>query len=153
MMRHYFMKHSPEVHTTQQCHSRCHQQSVKLWLQGDRWPHYERPVWPSPMWPTHQASVQPSHHCQHDAPEALRQCMLASCWQHSHELVEGAEGLAQVELDGQASQVTQVRSKRRIVERVIPGTTHSSITLSGEQVYQVSSSPDHHHTSHLAPHQ
>jgi hypothetical protein len=52
--------------------------------------------------------------------EALWQRVLAGCGQHSHELVEGAEGPPDVELDVQAGQVDQVAGKRRVVVRVEP---------------------------------
>ena len=59
-------------------------------------------------------------HTHTSPPEWLRQCVLAGCWQHPHELVEGAEGLAQVEADGQAGQVDQVTGKGGVVEGVEP---------------------------------
>lgn len=46
--------------------------------------------------------------------------MLAGCWQHPHQLVEGAEGPPQVEGDGQGGQVDKVARKGGVVEGVEP---------------------------------
>jgi len=54
------------------------------------------------------------------SPEWFRQCVLAGCWQHPHELVEGAEGPTQLEADGQARQVHKVTGKGGVVEGVVP---------------------------------
>ena len=40
--------------------------------------------------------------------------------QHAHELLEGAEGLAQLELVADLLQAHQVRGERRVVVRVVP---------------------------------
>lgn len=55
-----------------------------------------------------------------DLPKRLRQGVLAACWQHPHELVEGAKGLAQLELNLEAGQVHKVTGKGSVVEGVEP---------------------------------
>jgi hypothetical protein len=54
------------------------------------------------------------------APEAGRQRVLAGRWQHAHELVEGREGRARGEGDGQLRQVLEVARKGRVVKGVVP---------------------------------
>ena len=64
----------------------------------------------------------------------LGQGMGRGCRQHAHQLIEGLEGIPQGELDVQARQALQVRRKRRIMIRIVPGPGgYTCNTISCEQ--------------------
>mmetsp|Transcript_13057 Transcript_13057/g.40719 ORF Transcript_13057/g.40719 Transcript_13057/m.40719 type:complete len:456 (+) Transcript_13057:438-1805(+) len=84
----------------------------------------------------------------HELTVGLGQAVARCGGQHTHELVEGAEGLAHVERDVQLATVGQVGCEGRIVKREVPRPAHTALVVVLERPAEALDVRAHHIGAH-----